>query len=70
LVALDCDRDDRLARKLPATDPATAAASTDITLIDLHHAGEELPAREDQCASELVQPRPRSLIAPEPQHAL
>jgi hypothetical protein len=48
LVALDRDRDrdDRLARELPAADPATTAASADRTLIDLHDAGEQLLARE------------------------
>src|SRR5437763_4874347 len=58
------------ARELPAADPAAAAPSADIALIDLHDAGQQLPAREDHRASELVQPRPRGLIAPEPEHPL
>src|SRR5438477_13027892 len=58
------------ARELPAADPAAAAPSADIALIDLHDAGQRTPAREDHRASELVQPRPRGLIAPEPERPL
>src|SRR5665213_1580903 len=69
-VALNRDDDDRLARELPAADPAATAASTDIAFIDLNDAREQLTAREDHRASELVQPRPRRLIAPQPEDPL
>jgi hypothetical protein len=68
VVVLDGDRDDRLA--LGAAAALARPRRTDVGLVDLDGAGEQLAAGQHHRAAQLVQPRPRGLVAAESEHAL
>jgi integrase len=67
VAVLDGDRDDRLARS--AAPVLAGPRSTDVPLIDLDRAAEQLAAGQHHRASQLVQPLPGGLVAAQAQHA-
>jgi len=69
LVArLHGNRHDRLAASATAT--RAGATGANVALVDLNGAAEQLASGEHHRAAQLVQPRPRRLIAAQPQDAL
>ena len=68
VIALDGDHDQRLA--VQATPAPTRFHPADKGFVDLDRPAQQLATGQHHRAAQLVQPRPRGLVAPEPEHPL